>query len=241
MERAGAQTLRPVLRWALFPVTSRGSTPRPLTMNHPRLTQIVFASLLSLLPSGAMSCSSVDLAPAPRVEARLSAASSADQARDDFWKRADFMVRGRVLDDTGEAVKAKVALVDGNGSTSTGTGPEGFDLGGSGGFPHTLCAWTPDGRIGWSVLEAADLEGEVRVEGLQPGAQLTLVPGDYHDRVSIEVDGVPIHNVKFPAGEPRTFVVPARQISFGTVGTKDHPADRRTARLSPGETMTVSF
>lgn len=224
-----------------------------------RWTQIAFASFLLCL--GSTSCSSTPVAGAadslaelpaelpagwsaghsPRVEARISEASARERGPDSFWRGVDYMVKGRVLDAAGEPLAAKVALVGSRGSSSLSVDGQPFELGSRGDFPRTLCAWTPDGRIGWSVLTAADIEEEVTVGEFQEGAHLTVVAGGHNDRVSIDVDGVPIHNVKFPAGESLTFVVPAREISFGTVGTETHKADRRLVRLAPGEAVTVTF
>ncbi len=158
-----------------------------------------------------------------------------------FWVDADHIVRGNVVDHSGAPIAAKVALVDEGGSTSSSVSAGKFELGVYGDFPQTLCAWTQDGRINWRVLESPPNGGDVTISVVDQGAFLTMVPGERHDRVSILCDGVPLHDVKFPAGEARTFVVPASLISFGTKGTKEHAADRRTARMAPGSTVVARF
>ena len=184
-------------------------------------------------------------APEPQTErvqpTAPAAAKSSPKAANPFWAEASYIVRGNVVDPSGASVAGKVALVSGSGSTSTSVSGGGFELGVYGEFPRTLCAWTHDGRIGWRVLEAPP-EGPVDIEVSEDGAFLTLVPGDRSDRVSILSGAVPLHDVKFPAGETRTFVVPAAsEISFGTKGMDGNEADRRTARLTPGSATTVSF
>lgn len=195
----------------------------------------------SLLVGALVSCAAVpsetnNVQPVAAAEAQRSTRSTSD-----FWADADHVVRGTVVDNSGAPLAAKVALVSTNGSCST-TVPNGqFELGTSGAFPRTLCAWTKDGRIGWRVLESPPTDGPVRIKVTEEGAFLTLVPGDRSDRVSILSGDVPLHDVKFPAGESRTFVVPASAINFGTKGKPGQPADRRSVQLDAGSRTTVSF
>ena len=158
-----------------------------------------------------------------------------------FWNGADHIVRGTVVDASGAPIAAKVALVDANGSTSTRVSDGVFELGVYGDFPRTLCAWTPDGKIAWRVLQSPPGDRSVTMDVMEEGGTLTLIPGSYDDRISILTGGVPLHDVKFPAGEARTFVVPAGDIEFGTKGTDGHPADRRTLHVTPGAVTEVSF
>ncbi|MFT6108050.1 MAG: hypothetical protein ACJA2W_000960 [Planctomycetota bacterium] len=158
-----------------------------------------------------------------------------------FWADADYVIRGNVVDGSGAPIAAKVELVDAHGSTSTSASAGKFELGAYRDFPQTLCAWTKDGKIGWRVLESPPADGLMTISVVEVGAFLTLVPGDGNDRVSILSGQVPLHDVKFPAGEARTFVVPAGEISFGTKGMNGQAADRRSARMSPGSTLSVSF
>lgn len=70
-----------------------------------------------------------------------------------FWEEADHIFRGTAVDAAGSPTAANISLVDANGSYSTRVSNGVFKLRTNGNFPKTLCAWTPDGKIAWQVLE----------------------------------------------------------------------------------------
>lgn len=185
------------------------------------------------------SCAS---APAPAPVER--AASPEWVEATDFWAGCEHRVQGVIVDAAGQPLRGKVAVVDAGGSSSSGVSAGTFEVGTDGGFPKTLSAWTEDGLFTSRILRSsADAETFQELTLVERGAFLELQAGETDQRVTVLAAGTPLHDVSFPAGVVRSFVVPATEVSFGAYAGGTTPGDRalRTARLGPGERLAFSF
>ncbi|WP_419190982.1 hypothetical protein [Saltatorellus ferox] len=212
-------------------------------MMYPKLAGPLAPVVLCALAScAATEIDTSGMLPSPSAEPhRVAEPPRAAESQRSMWADSKHRVHGTVVDPSGAAIAAKVALVSDRGSSSTSVSDGSFELGTNSDFPVTLCAWTKAGKIGWRILETPPGDQAVTLEVSEDGAFLTLVAGSHDDRVSILSDNIPLNNVKFPSGKSLEFVVPAGDVSFGTVGTQEHAPDRRSARMVPGSSMTVSF
>ncbi|MEM9378458.1 MAG: hypothetical protein AAGB93_00820 [Planctomycetota bacterium] len=164
--------------------------------------------------------------------------------RTDHWAGSDHRVEGVIVDAEGQPLRGKVAIVSAGGSTSSSVSAGTFEVGTHAGFPKTLCAWTEDGLFTSKILRSsADAEAYQELTLFERGAFLELYAGGTDQRVTVVAAGTPLHDVSFPAGIVRTFVVPATEVSFGPYRGDTAVEDRalRTAWLAPGEKRTVTF
>ncbi|MEM6675512.1 MAG: hypothetical protein AAF726_21865 [Planctomycetota bacterium] len=146
-------------------------------------------------------------------------------------------LRGFVVSEDGTAVKAKVAIVRENGSSSTSSsGP--FTLPAPKAGPAVLVATTGDGRIGWLPVDVME-EGPVSIVPDRAGGFLELVNlGEEAARVAVFAEDERLYDMTLHPDEPQTVVVPVGCVRFGLTRPEMGVREITVAR---GERLMAEF
>lgn len=148
-------------------------------------------------------------------------------------------IEGVVVDERGQPLAGRVALVTTSGCRIVGVDGSGvFEFHDLRGGDHVVTATTADGRI---AVQPGVRPGEAfRLPPVRPGARLTVsLEGLPSSRLAVLQGTTRVHDFTLRAGAPAELVVPAGEL---VLRAYTEGADQvRSLSLATGETRTLAF